>query len=166
MRGEIDTLLFYLAKLCERKDLKSAAVREYGPVPSGELMESAEFFHKLVARAQMQMIGVAKLNLTVDILESYDETAPLIAPQVATFIKAGVCTVPWTVSNTPRRAVPSFFITVNFIFFPFGRCLFNEHGIAKTEKSIFFPNRNFVRIHRVFISQKAETSIISVLSGR
>ena len=32
-------------------------------------MESAEFFHKLVARAQMQMICVAQLNLTVDILE-------------------------------------------------------------------------------------------------
>ena len=32
-------------------------------------MESAEFFHKLVARAQMQMICVAKLNLAVDILE-------------------------------------------------------------------------------------------------
>ena len=69
MRGEIDALFFYLAELCERKDLKSAAVREYGPIPSGELMESAEFFHKLVARAQMQMICVAQLNLTVDILE-------------------------------------------------------------------------------------------------
>ena len=69
MRGEIDTLLFYLAKLCERKDLESAAVREYGSVPSRKLVQSAELLYKLVARAQMQMICVAKLNLTVDILE-------------------------------------------------------------------------------------------------
>ena len=63
MRGEIDALFFYLAELCERKDLKSAAVREYGPIPSGELMESAEFFHKLVARAQMQKILVPLQNI-------------------------------------------------------------------------------------------------------
>ena len=69
MRGEIDTLLFYLAELCERKDLESAAVSEYGPVPSRKLVQSAELLYKLVARAQMQMICVAKLNLAVDILE-------------------------------------------------------------------------------------------------
>ena len=69
MRGEIDTLLFYRAKLCERKDLKSAAVREYGPVPSRKLVQSAELLYKLVARAQMQMICVAQLNLAVYILE-------------------------------------------------------------------------------------------------
>ena len=69
MRGKIDTLLFYLAELCKRKDLESAAVREYGPVPSRKLVQSAELLYKLVARAQMQMICVAKLNLAVDILE-------------------------------------------------------------------------------------------------
>lgn len=51
MRGEIDTLLFYLAELCERKDLESAAVREYGPVPSRKLVQSAELLYKLVAGA-------------------------------------------------------------------------------------------------------------------
>ena len=40
------------------------------------------------------------------------ESPPFIAAEVATFIKAGVCTVPWTVSNCPLLAVPSCFNNV------------------------------------------------------
>ena len=33
------------------------------------------------------------------------DKAPLIAAQVATFMKTGVCMLPWGVSSSPRRAL-------------------------------------------------------------
>ena len=98
-----------MRSFASEKDLESAAVREYGPVPSRKLVQSAELLYKLVARAQMQMICVAKLNLAVDILE-------IIRRDRALYRAAG-CDIHKSRSlhgsvdglgNTPRRAVPSF----------------------------------------------------------
>ena len=47
--------------------------------------------------------------------KSIDDTAPLMAAKVPTFIKTGVSIVPWGVSNLPLLALPSFFNKVYFL---------------------------------------------------
>ena len=59
-------LFFNSAKLCKRENLKTAAVGKYRTVPACEEMNTAELFYKPVTRSDVQMISVAKLNLTAD----------------------------------------------------------------------------------------------------
>ena len=68
-------------------------------------MQAAPVVDQAVAGPQMQMVGIGKGDLRADLLQIGG--APLIAPCVATFIKTGVCTVPWAQVNSPRRAAPS-----------------------------------------------------------
>ena len=69
MRREINALLLYPAELCKRKYLKSARIGEHGTVPIEELMNSAEVVNKLIARADMEVIGVRQLDLTAEVIE-------------------------------------------------------------------------------------------------
>ncbi len=57
------------AKLGEGKHLKSAAVGENGAVPAGEFVQSAERVDIFVAGAQVEMVGIAELHLTVQVFE-------------------------------------------------------------------------------------------------
>ena len=69
VRSERNALFFDVAQLCKRKNLESAAVGQDRPVPACEFMQTAEPFYIFVTRAQVQMICVAKLNLTLDLLK-------------------------------------------------------------------------------------------------
>ena len=50
-------------------------------------------------------------------IRSIVDIPPLIAAEVPTFIKTGVCIVPCTVSNSPLRACPSVLSRLNFPIF-------------------------------------------------
>ena len=69
MGGKGYTLLLDLSELCKRENLKSAAVGQDRTVPAREPVESAKLLNKLITRANMEMIGVAKLNLGMNVLE-------------------------------------------------------------------------------------------------
>ena len=69
MGGKGHSLLLYLAELCKRKDLKSAAVGKNRTVPTGKFVKSTKLLYKLVARSDVEMIGVAELNLRPDVFQ-------------------------------------------------------------------------------------------------
>ena len=60
MGAKLHPLLAYLAKRTQAEDLEAAAVRENGSRPGGKAVQSSVACHKLVARAQIEMVGVAK----------------------------------------------------------------------------------------------------------
>ena len=63
MRLEYGPLLRDLADLCQRHDLKAAAVGQDRPVPADELVQAAELCHFLRTGPQHQMIGVAQNDI-------------------------------------------------------------------------------------------------------
>ena len=77
MRGEGDPLLGDVAELRERKDLKPAAVGEDGPVPVEEAVQAAELIDQILARPDVQMVGVGKLHLTADFPQIVGRNAAL-----------------------------------------------------------------------------------------
>ena len=77
VRGKGHALLGDLAQLCEAEHLKSAAVGEDGAVPAGKLVQTAHLCHQLVARTQMQMVGVAEHDLRTDVLQVMGRQAAL-----------------------------------------------------------------------------------------
>ena len=62
-------LLRNMAQLGQTEHLKAAAVGQDGAVPLGKLVQTAHLSHEFVARAQVQMIGVAQHDLCADVLE-------------------------------------------------------------------------------------------------
>lgn len=95
MRVEVHALLFDFTQLGQRKYLKSTAVRKNRLVPVHELVKSAHFVYNVIARSDVQMIGIAKLHLRFKLVfKSMEETPPFIAAEVPTFINTGVCIVP------------------------------------------------------------------------
>ena len=115
MGGEGHALLLDFPQTGQREDLKAAGIGQDGSVPRHELVQAAHVAHHLVAGTQVQMIGVGKLDLRADRLE-IGGRAPLMAACVPTFIKTGVWTVPCGQLNSPRRAAPSVFNTLNIVF--------------------------------------------------
>ena len=71
MRGERHAFFLDLAQPRQRKDLKAAGVGQNGTVPRHEFVKPAHFFHDLVARAKMQVIGVGKLDLRTDVFQVF-----------------------------------------------------------------------------------------------
>ncbi|MPN00261.1 hypothetical protein SDC9_147455 [bioreactor metagenome] len=67
--GEGDALLLNLPQGGQRKHLKPAGVRQNRAVPVHKLMKPAHLAHHLITGAQMQVIGVGKLDLTADLPE-------------------------------------------------------------------------------------------------
>ena len=61
-----NALFFYLSELCQRENLKSAAVGQNGSVPMNELVKSARFRDKFVAGSDVQMICVAQKHLATE----------------------------------------------------------------------------------------------------
>lgn len=56
-------------QLCQAEDLKAAAVGKNGAVPPGKAVQPTQFGHQAVARAQVQMIGVAQHHLAADLFQ-------------------------------------------------------------------------------------------------
>ena len=69
MRGEGNALFLNFTQSCQRKNLKSAAVGQQRPIPAGESVYTAQIANQLIARAHMQMIGVAQLYLTLQLFQ-------------------------------------------------------------------------------------------------
>ena len=69
MGGEIHAFLLDLPQTGQAEHLKSAGIRQDRTVPGHELMQTAALPDQLVRRPQVQMVGVAQLHLTTDILQ-------------------------------------------------------------------------------------------------
>ena len=69
MGGEVHALLLDSAQRGQREHLKSAAVGQDRSIPIHELVQAAHLTDNLVARADMQMVGVGQLNLTAQLLQ-------------------------------------------------------------------------------------------------
>ncbi len=65
VRIEIHSLVLNFIKLCQRKHLKSAAVRKNGLVPRHKLVQTAGGFYYLVARTHIQVVGICQNNLRI-----------------------------------------------------------------------------------------------------
>ena len=69
MGGEIDPLLLDLPQGGQGEHLKSAGVRQNGAVPVHKLVEAPHLPHDLIAGAQVQVVGVAELDLAPHLLQ-------------------------------------------------------------------------------------------------
>ena len=70
---ELATFLAQLADACERKDLETTAISQYRTIPGVELVESACLAQDLKTWAQIEVIGVAKNDLGLDLLAEFGE---------------------------------------------------------------------------------------------
>ena len=66
---EVYALFLDLAQLRKGKDLESAGVGQDRSVPAHELMQPAHIADQLVARADVEMVGVGKLDLAADLAQ-------------------------------------------------------------------------------------------------
>ena len=62
-------LLLDLAQSRQREHLKSTGVGQHRAVPAHELVQTAHLANDLVARTNVQMIGVGQLDLAAELLE-------------------------------------------------------------------------------------------------
>ena len=69
MGAKLHALLAHLAKVGQRKDLKTAAVGQDGPVPAHKAVQAAGAGNEILARAQVKMVGVGEDDLRADVLE-------------------------------------------------------------------------------------------------
>src|SRR5574344_862255 len=76
MAGELYSFLGHLAYVGQGEDLISSGVGEYGACPSLEAVQTACLVQDLGARTEVEMVGVAKDNLRLDIVL---KVAPLYA---------------------------------------------------------------------------------------
>ena len=67
--GKFHARIGNFIELCERKDLKPAAVRQNGPVPIHEGMKPARFFYDIVAGAHVEVIGICEDDLRARLLQ-------------------------------------------------------------------------------------------------
>ena len=77
MRLEGHALLLDAAQLCQRKDLKSAAIGQNRLIPIHKLVNTAELTDQLVARSYVKVIGVGKLDLTANLAKIVGRYAAL-----------------------------------------------------------------------------------------
>jgi len=106
MRTEGDALLRQLAQLRQRHHLEAAAVGEDRPRPVHEGVQAAERGDALSPRPEHQVVRVAEHDLRAGTGHRL-RSEPFTVACVPTGMKAGVCTAPCGVTNSPRRAVPS-----------------------------------------------------------
>ena len=67
--AELHALVVQLAQIRQRKHLESAAVGEDRAIPVHEGMQSARLLHQLLARAQVQVVGVGQDDLRAAVLQ-------------------------------------------------------------------------------------------------
>ncbi len=80
MRPELASLFLQFPYAGKRKHLKAAAVRQDGAVPAVEPMQSAGLSQHFKARAQIQVVGVAKYDLSFNLLAQFAEMHTLDRP--------------------------------------------------------------------------------------
>ena len=68
VRSKRHALFIDLTKAGQGKHLKSAAVGKNRAIPVHKLMEAAHLTHHIVTGTEMEMIGVAQLDLTAQLL--------------------------------------------------------------------------------------------------
>ena len=100
----MDPLFRDLPQGAEAEDLEAAAVGEDGTVPVHEPVQSPVLPDQIVARPQVEMVGVAQDDLRAGLLEPAPGVMALTVPWVPTGMKTGVRTSPWAVVIRPRRA--------------------------------------------------------------
>ena len=69
VRLETTPLLGEFADTGEREDLKSAAVGQYGSIPSGKTVQAAGFVEDVGAGSQVEMIRIAEDDLRSDLVD-------------------------------------------------------------------------------------------------
>ena len=67
--AELHPVLTHLPQLVEAEDLKSAGIGKHGAGPGDEAVQSAEPANQLMPRAQVQVIGIGKNDLRVQLFE-------------------------------------------------------------------------------------------------
>ena len=67
--AELHAFFAYLAQFVEAEDLKAARVGQHGPRPGDESMESPKPAYQLVARSQVEVVGVGENDLRVQLFE-------------------------------------------------------------------------------------------------
>ena len=77
MRAEFASLFPKFAYAGEREHLKTARVGEYGLIPSIELVQSASLAQGVESRPQIQVVGVAKDYLGLDLVAQLGEVYAL-----------------------------------------------------------------------------------------
>ena len=77
MRGKTNALLGDLAQLCKRENLKSAAIGEHGALPIHKLADTAHIADQCISRTKMEMIGVGKLDLAIQLTQFHGIYAAL-----------------------------------------------------------------------------------------
>ena len=68
MRGELHTLLGHLADIGQREHLKTTRIRQYRTFPTLETVQTTCLVQDLRTRTQVEMVGVAEDDLSIDIL--------------------------------------------------------------------------------------------------
>ena len=74
---ERNALFFDMPKLGKRKNLKTAAVGQDRTVPCHKPMKPAHIANQLIARPNMQVIGIGQFDLASDLLEIFRRQSAL-----------------------------------------------------------------------------------------
>ena len=89
MRVKGYAFLLDLAQGRQRKHLKAAGVGQHRTVPAHEFVQTTHLLDDLVARTDVQMIGVGQLNLAAKLLEIECVNRTLDRTRCADIHKAG-----------------------------------------------------------------------------
>ena len=107
MRAERHAALVELAECGKRHDLEAAGIGQDRAVPVHEFVQPAKRGDALGTGPQHQVIGIAEQDLGAGVAHIVRRQRLSPSPAVPTGMKAGVCTLPCGVMNSPRRAAPS-----------------------------------------------------------
>ena len=77
MRLEGDAFLFHLANAREREYLEPSAVGEDGTVPAVELMQASHSFQHVESGTEVEVVGVAEDDLSLDLVAYVTDMACL-----------------------------------------------------------------------------------------
>ena len=65
---EINALFLYLSELCKGEHLKAARISKNRLIPVHKLMQAAHFIDNIITRANVQVVGIAKLDLRFKVI--------------------------------------------------------------------------------------------------
>ena len=89
--AERDALVVDLGeRVSQREDLEAAGVREDRPVPPRERVEAAELLDHVLARPEVEVVGVAEDHVRADGARTSAGSSVLTVPFVPTGMNAGV----------------------------------------------------------------------------
>ena len=80
MALKFTTFLTEFTDACQREDLKTTRVGQYRTIPSIELMQSAGLTKDVESRTKIEMIGIAKDNLSLHLFTQFCEMDSFYTP--------------------------------------------------------------------------------------